>query len=656
MVIEMQKNITSWFFKRPKTSSFLVFLFLLGIVFFFVFLRYRIIKENEHREMSNILGVVRQNIEQLLKNSYTSALTIAMTVNDKGVPENFDAIGKKLVSTNEGIDAVQLVPNGVIKYIYPKEGNESALDLDILKHPVLKLEALKSVKEEMMYFAGPLELKQGGLGIVGRIPVYKNNQFWGFSGVIIRMETLIKLSGIHSIDDSKYFFQFSKMNIDTGKETFFGTKTTDFKDRYFQSVRIPDGDWKLYIISSNKNSIINQTLTSLILGVLFSIFCGLWAYSLLRKPAELQKLVNKQSLKLIENEMKFKLIFDNAPIGIAKVDAYTGRFIEINREFSTITDYTKEELSQMSFMDITLAEDLEQDKEIQKKILDDEIRFYNTEKQYINKRGYLVWTNILATPLWNKGEKPNHIIAIIEDITDKKRAEQDLRDSFELVSEQNKRLLNFSYIVSHNLRSHTSNIQCISTFLETAETQEERHEMIDLLKRVSHSLNETMYNLNEVVNIRSNTELATESINLHDAIENTKEVLREPIYKSGATIYNTVSKDVIVTYNRAYLESVLYNFISNAIRHHFPNRAPEVQLSYDAQKRVLKITDNGVGIDLEKNGSKLFGMYKTFNNTNIPDSKGIGLFITKNQIDAMGGSVEVSSELNIGTTFSIYFK
>lgn len=656
MVIEMQKNITSWFFKRPKTSSFLVFLFLLGIVFFFVFLRYRIIQENEHREMSNILGVVRQNIEQLLKNSYTSALTMAMTVNDKGVPENFEAIGKKLVSTNEGIDAVQLVPNGVIKYIYPKEGNESALDLDILKHPVLKLEALKSVKEEMMYFAGPLELKQGGLGIVGRIPVYKNNQFWGFSGVIIRMETLIKLSGIHSIDDSKYFFQFSKMNIDTGKETFFGTKTTDFKDRYFQSVRIPDGDWKLYIISSNKNSIINQTLTSLILGVLFSIFCGLWAYSLLRKPAELQKLVNKQSLKLIENEMKFKLIFDNAPIGIAKVDAYTGRFIEVNREFCNIIGYSKEELSEITFMDITLQEELESDLKTLGKILNDEIRFYSTEKRYIHKRGHLIWSTILASPLWNKGEKPNHIIGIIEDITEKKRVEQDLKESFELVSEQNKRLLNFSYIVSHNLRSHTSNIQSITTLLETTETQEERNEMLDLLKRVSHSLNDTMYNLNEVVNIRNTTELATESLNLHDNIENTLLVMRDQIAKSEATIHNMVSQEVCITYNKAYLESILYNFISNAIRHHYPNRKPEVHISFDAKKNVLKIKDNGVGIDLEKNGNKLFGMYKTFNNNNIPDSKGIGLFITKNQIDAMGGTVEVASELHNGTTFSIYFK
>ena len=69
---------------------------------------------------------------------------------------------------------------------------------------------------------------------------------------------------------------------------------------------------------------------------------------------------------------------------------------------------------------------------------------------------------------------------------------------------------------------------------------------------------------------------------------------------------------------------------------------------------VIEISDNGIGIDLVKNGDKLFGMYKTFSNNK--DSRGIGLFITKNQIEAMGGSITVESELNVGTTFKIYIK
>jgi signal transduction histidine kinase len=98
----------------------------------------------------------------------------------------------------------------------------------------------------------------------------------------------------------------------------------------------------------------------------------------------------------------------------------------------------------------------------------------------------------------------------------------------------------------------------------------------------------------------------------------------------------------------------LYNFISNAIRYSHPERNPEITITFSKKSNSLSIKDNGIGIDLKKNGSKLFGMYKTF--TNNPESKGIGLFITKNQVEAMGGKIEVKSELNIGTTFIIYLK
>ena len=103
------------------------------------------------------------------------------------------------------------------------------------------------------------------------------------------------------------------------------------------------------------------------------------------------------------------------------------------------------------------------------------------------------------------------------------------------------------------------------------------------------------------------------------------------------------------------MESILLNFISNAIKYSHPDRTPvlEIEAHQRQNQLILEIADNGIGIDLEKNGDKLFGMYKTFSNN--PDARGIGLFITKNQIDAMGGKVEVNSELGKGTRFSIYF-
>jgi len=133
---------------------------------------------------------------------------------------------KKLVDNNSSVDAVQLVPDGIIKYIYPIKGNEAALNYDILHTKDVKQEAQKSIDTKIIYFAGPLHLKQG-VAIIGRLPVFKNNKFWGFSAVIIRLETLIKTLEYNRLISLNITFNFKK-NLITGKEEFFFPNTTDF--------------------------------------------------------------------------------------------------------------------------------------------------------------------------------------------------------------------------------------------------------------------------------------------------------------------------------------------------------------------------------------------------------------------------------------------
>ena len=648
------KSVSQWFLTRPNTTGILVFFLFLLLVSFLVKLRYNAVRDNQHREMSNILNVVQYNFEQILKSSYATTLTLALTVNDDGVPENFDEIAPHLVNNNPNIDAVQLVPNGVIKYVYPLKGNEAVLNYDILNTPDAKVEALKSIKTKMMYFAGSFHLKQGGVGAVGRLPIFKKGKFWGFASVIIRLKTLIKLSGIGSIDDSKYYFQFSKIKPATNKEEFFLSTKEDFSNKYFQSVTIPDGDWKLYIIARDKNALFYQLITSSVLGFLFSLFCGLWVASIMKKPARLQLLVHNQAEKIVDSEREFKAIFDQSPIGIARIETGTGKFVSVNPEFCKIIGYTEHEIADMNFQSITHPDYLEENIDSMKKLKNGVINALDFEKRYIHKSGKTVWVNLIISGIGKIGDKPTNHIAIVEDITEKKRAEQELKQSFDLVSDQNKRLLNFSYIVSHNLRSHTSNIETISNFLETAETKEERDEMIDLLKKVSQSLNETMTNLNEVVSIRTNINLSSEPLNLKEYINKTKLILSQQIEAKQVKIENLVAASIMVNYNTAYLESILFNLISNAIRYSRSDVIPEIKITFDSKTSTLKVQDNGIGIDLKKNGEKMFGMYKTFNNN--PDSKGIGLFIVKNQIDAMGGSITVDSMLGKGTTFTISFK
>ena len=180
--------------------------------------------------------------------------------------------------------------------------------------------------------------------------------------------------------------------------------------------------------------------------------------------------------------------------------------------------------------------------------------------------------------------------------------------------------------------------------------------MMQLLKTVTTSLSETMEHLNEVININTNITLVTKPLNLNKYIDNTKNVLSEQILLSETTIIKNIPEDLTLNYNPAYLESILYNLISNAIRYKHPERKPIITINWSNKDNLetLEISDNGIGIDMKRNSDKIFGLYKTFNNN--PDSRGIGLFITRNQVEAMGGEIKVKSELNKGTTFKIYLK
>jgi signal transduction histidine kinase len=192
--------------------------------------------------------------------------------------------------------------------------------------------------------------------------------------------------------------------------------------------------------------------------------------------------------------------------------------------------------------------------------------------------------------------------------------------------------------------------------IESSESEEERDQMMQLLKSVSNSLNETMFHLNEVINIRTNIGLVSEPLNLQQYIDTIQNVLSEQIKSNDVYISTLMPEDIMVNYNPAYLESILYNIISNSIRYRHPDRKPTIVIKWFMENKmnVLQISDNGVGIDLVRNADKIFGMYKTFSTNS--DSKGIGLFITKNQIDAMGGNITVESEPNVGTTFKIYIQ
>jgi signal transduction histidine kinase len=248
------------------------------------------------------------------------------------------------------------------------------------------------------------------------------------------------------------------------------------------------------------------------------------------------------------------------------------------------------------------------------------------------------------------------IVMYAADITPVKVLEKQVEHSNEVIRSQNRSLLNFANIVTHDLRGYTFNLESLLGMFEVETAEEEKRKILDSLKDLSGIFKSTVKNLSDIVSVQNHGDVPMEEVNLYECVAKATEVLGPQIKASNAVVKVNVSPFVYIHANPAYLESIVYNFLSNAIKYKHPERDPVVELStmVVANETILSIKDNGRGIDLTKHKAELFGMYKTFHGNE--DATGIGLFISKYQVDSMGGRIGVESLVNRGTWFRIYFQ
>jgi len=260
------------------------------------------------------------------------------------------------------------------------------------------------------------------------------------------------------------------------------------------------------------------------------------------------------------------------------------------------------------------------------------------------------------SPSLIKDKKDNAIgkIITIKNISQKVEANVQAKKLMDNTSEQNKRLSNFTYIVSHNIRSNVANLDGLLSIIDL-DNKKETVEHLELVKESVEKLEHTIQNLNEIINIQNNISLPMTEIEIKPMVEEIAMSVNNLLKEADIDlIINIDTKETLFT-NPAYFESIILNLITNGIKYRNKDLKPFIKISYKKLNNQITfvVEDNGLGMDLEKVGDKLFGMYKTFHNNS--DAKGIGLFITKSQIEALNGKVEVESEINKGTKFKITF-
>jgi len=247
------------------------------------------------------------------------------------------------------------------------------------------------------------------------------------------------------------------------------------------------------------------------------------------------------------------------------------------------------------------------------------------------------------------------LLRLRENVFSLKKSEAELKNSLGLVTEQNKKLLSFSYVVSHNLRAHSSNIRAILGYIEDSDSEEEKEEMMGHLREISLGLDESILNLNQIISIQRNANIVLKPLNPFRFVAHAETILGKSISEKAGQIMNEIDPGLEISFNHEYLENIFLNLISNSLRFSKPEIPPRITFTSHRTPGfiVISVRDNGIGINLEKYKSKIFGMYSTLGTNR--EGKGLGLFIVKNQMEALNGKVTVESSQGKGTVFNLFF-
>lgn len=252
--------------------------------------------------------------------------------------------------------------------------------------------------------------------------------------------------------------------------------------------------------------------------------------------------------------------------------------------------------------------------------------------------------------------KPTNITGLHLDIDSIKRKEFELQQLTKELLKKNEELEKFAYITSHNLRAPVVNLKSLTEMHSAGDLPHELETEINTkIKQSVKQLDDTLNDLVEIVSSKSGEQIIRESLSLPIELDQVMASIENQLKQSGAIIKSDFSEAEYINFPKRYLTSILLNLLTNAVKYRSAERALVITIKTHIEKdfTILSFTDNGIGINMQKFGHKVFGLYQRFH-TNV-DGKGLGLYIIKSQVEAMDGKIEVESTENVGSTFRIYF-
>ncbi len=407
------------------------------------------------------------------------------------------------------------------------------------------------------------------------------------------------------------------------------------------AVPIADGDQLLGVIDSENEH--RNYYTAEDLSILTSIAS--------MAATKIQRIKSTESIKAAQE--KTKILIDNAFGGIYTLRG--NKFEMVNRVFKEITGYTERELTSNHFKLNNMIHRVEHDgmEAIKARANGDSSR-KSYQLEVLTKQQDIRVLTVNTVIL--QDERGPYTLGIALDITPLIESEKKLKQLNDELTARNGELQQFAHMASHNLRAPVSNMMGLMDIYNlNEESSEHNKRVMQSLRTTTSHLNSTLEDMHLVLKVRANEVYNIEKIDLNSVFQNTIHILKEEIETSRIKI--TTHFDALqINYVKYHIDNFFLNLISNAIKYRSKDREPCLHITAlrEGETVIVSFEDNGIGIDLNRHGKDLFGMYKRFHHK--AKGRGIGLYLVNSQISAMGGEIIVKSELEKGTTFSLKIK
>ncbi len=245
--------------------------------------------------------LIQQRLNQTL--SATHALA-ALVRQGNGRIEEFEAVATQLLPFYQGVNSLQLSPDGIVRQIVPLAGNERAIGHNLLHDDARTTEARLAIETRQMTLAGPFKLVQGGHGVAGRLPVFLpdaggGERFWGFTGVLIKIDKLLQVAAVHKIVDKGYHFELWRLHPDTGeRDVFARSSPTPLQQAHDFDFDVPNGRWTFSIEPKDGWRDGGALTGKIVAAVLASVLVAVLGHAILRQPVLLRRMVDERTREL----------------------------------------------------------------------------------------------------------------------------------------------------------------------------------------------------------------------------------------------------------------------------------------------------------------------------------------------------------------------